>query len=232
MKDTPTIANTTAPTLSLRPELASSVASLSDSYPSPSVTMNGKLEKVIKSRIVELQKLREVKRNQQIAKEINQIAAISRGSSEGTKIAGYTGPYYDTGDNITSSFVPMWIPGAYVPYILSLDESSSPSSASSVINGTATATANTLGSAEVDIIKNEVLLGSRFYLTSFESVPGAALFRGNMRTSLGKVPSMVAPGTRNVDGNKRRKSTDKDEIRNYDNNTAMVLPISKNDLKT
>jgi hypothetical protein len=36
---------------------------------------------------------------------------------------------------------------------------------------------STLGPTEVDIIKNEVLMGSRFYLTFFESIQGAALFR-------------------------------------------------------
>jgi len=85
-----------------------------------------------------------------------------------------------------TSFVPMWVPARFVPYIISLNKSSS--------------SQNTLGYNEIDIFKNDVLLGSRFYLTSCESISAAALFRGNVRTSLNE-PSNPNKGNYERDDN-------------------------------
>ena len=164
---------------------------LPSSSVSSSLMTNGQLEKSIQSRILELQQQREVERNQRIAAEINRIAAMSDGSSEGN---GTDTTLLEVGmSEMTPSFIPMWVPSSFVPYIMSLnDEQSSSSSSSSAAPTTSansnstiatttttptTTTISTLGPNEVEIIKNEVLMGSRFYLTSFESIPGAALFR-------------------------------------------------------
>jgi hypothetical protein len=69
-----------------------------------------------------------------------------------------------------AALVPMWVPSSFLPFLLS-------------------SKAPTIGPEQVDKIKNDVLLGSRFYLTSSESVPGAAIFRGNIRSPLGGINS-------------------------------------------
>lgn len=161
---------------------------LPSSSVSSSLMTNGQLEKSIQSRILELQQQREVERNQRIAAEINRIAAMSDGSSEGN---GTDTTLLEVVSEMTPSFIPMWVPSSFVPYIISLNDEQSSSSSSSAAPTTSansnstiatttttpTTTISTLGSTEVELIKNEVLMGSRFYLTSFESIPGAALFR-------------------------------------------------------
>jgi hypothetical protein len=171
-----TTTNSSISTLTTNPKL-------SPSSVSSSLMTNGQLEKSIQSRILELQQQHEVERNQGIAAEINRIAAISDGSSGGN---GNDTTLLEVESEMTASFIPMWIPSSFVPYIISLNDeqsSSSPSSADSTTSANSnstivtTTTMSTLGPTEVEIIKNEVLMGSRFYLTSFESIPGAALFR-------------------------------------------------------
>jgi hypothetical protein len=156
------------------PEVPSSVLS--------SLMTNGQLEKSIQLRILELQQQREVERNQRISAEINRIAAMSDGSSESNGTTDNT--LLEIEGEMTPSFIPMWVPSSFVPYIISLNDEQSSSSAAPTTSAnsnstiaTATTTMSTLGPTEVDIIKNEVLMGSRFYLTSFESIQGAALFR-------------------------------------------------------
>ena len=71
--------------------------------------------------------------------------------------------------NSTSQIlVPAWIPSSFLRFMLSSRTSD-------------------IGKDEVERIKDSVLLGSRFYVTSHESVPGAAFFRGNIRSPLGSV---------------------------------------------
>jgi len=207
---------------SMNPKPPSSVSTL---------MTNGKLEKIIQSRILELRQMRKVERNRKIAAEINRIAAISNRVNR-------TITTLEEGK--ISSFIPMWVPSSFVPYILSLNgeelsSSSSDSPTTSSYSNLTTLTATDLGKQEVEILKNDVLMGSRFYVTSFESIPGAALFRGNIRTSLRRVPSSVVIGTndcgivRDNKGNKIKKNNTnqnnaiKDEIHIHDNNTAMVF---------
>ena len=59
--------------------------------------------------------------------------------------------------------IPVWVPSPFLPFIIACNKS-------------------TLGPEQVESIANDVLMGSRFYLTSHESVSGAAIFRGNIRT--------------------------------------------------
>jgi hypothetical protein len=65
------------------------------------------------------------------------------------------------------ALVPMWVPSSILPFLLV---------------GRAQ-----LDSADVKRIKEEVLVGTQFYCTSSESIPAAAIFRGNVRTPAGLV---------------------------------------------
>jgi hypothetical protein len=58
--------------------------------------------------------------------------------------------------------VPLWVPAAFLPFIIG-------------------STSSSLGQDEVKLLLDDVLMGSRFYVTSHHSVPGAAIFRGNIR---------------------------------------------------
>lgn len=199
-----------------------------------SFVMSGHIGKAIQSRIGELRQMKQVELNRRIAAETNRIASMSASSSSSS---GWSPEYSTSTSNGTSisiaefsgqtpSFIPMWIPSAYIPYILSLDKSSgSPPLESTTTTATTTnVTAplvpftiirnSSLESKELEILKNKVLLGSRFYMTSFEFAPGAALFRGNMRMSLGNVPTVV-PSLEN--------GQNKTAQRQINNNTAMVF---------
>ena len=130
----------------------------------------------------------------------------------------------------TPSFIPLWIPASYIPYIVSLNKKAKgliPKNTTGVSNATkavvpfAIVHNSTLDRSELETLKNEVLLGSRFYVTSFEFAPGAALFRGNIRTSLGSLPALTA----SFEKSSNRTST-------VDNNTAMVFADIQDRLKT
>jgi hypothetical protein len=163
-------------------------------------TTGGRLEKAILSRAKELRQIQEANLNRRLAAEINQLVSPSMSEGGGASVdSNPTSKSYSASANRTagaiademgSTIVPLWVPSTFLPYITALDES-------------------TVGPKEVETIKNHVLLGSRFYVTSTESIPGAAVFRGNIRTSLGGVPTS---STGKVAGNT-----------NQNNNTAMVF---------
>ena len=88
------------------------------------------------------------------------------------------------------SLLPLWVPSSFLPLILS-----SPVS-------------NSLDKKLADEVKDKVMTGSQFYVTSSDSVPGAAVFRGNIRTSKGAVYD---------DGNKNGNNVD------YNNNSTAVV---------
>jgi hypothetical protein len=198
----------------------------------PFVT-SGQIGKAIQSRISELRQLKQAELNRRIAAETNRIATMSSSSS------GWSPQYSGSANNGTSasgntpSFIPLWIPSAYIPYILSLNKSRrTPSSPSASKGATTNATTpvipfavirnSTLEATELEILKNKVLIGSRFYMTSFEFAPGAALFRGNMRTSLGNVPTVVPPLETSKNNNRTKNN----------NNTAMVFDDIRDRLET
>jgi hypothetical protein len=93
-----------------------------------------------------------------------------------------------TTEIIENALVPLWVPSTYLPYMVSSDLS-------------------TVGPEEVEAIKSQVLTGSRFYVTSYESVPGAALFRGNIRNTFGGVG----------------KANDDDKQNNFSRNATAVV---------
>lgn len=68
--------------------------------------------------------------------------------------------------------VPMWLPSSLLPFLVK--------------------SRATLRKEDVDIIKDRVLLGSRFFCTSSDAIPSAAIFRGNIRTPVGLVDAAAA----------------------------------------
>jgi hypothetical protein len=161
---------------------------------------SGRLEIAIRSRIKELRKIQELNMNRRLAAEINKVVtSFNRSSSSSSFVQDYTRQTFDDIDSndptilpftqqqqrnnnsfssgslggmtteiIESSLVPLWVPSTFLPYMVSSDSS-------------------TVGPEEVETIKSKVLLGSRFFVTSYESAPGAALFRGNIRSASGRV---------------------------------------------
>lgn len=206
---------------------SSSASSPSSAIPTQtSFVTSGQIGKAIQSRIGELQKLKQAELNRRIAAETNRIATMSPSSGWSQEYSGSS----NNGTSVSSTgklsgetpaFVPLWIPSTYIPYILSLDDKSTlPSPENSSSNSTqpvvpfAVIRNSSLEATELEILKEKVLLGSRFYMTSFEFAPGAALFRGNMRTSLANVPAVVP----SLESNKNRTIQ-----KRINNNTAMVF---------
>lgn len=72
--------------------------------------------------------------------------------------------------------VPMWVPASLLPLLVK--------------------SRATLRKEDVNIIKDRVLVGSRFFCTSSDAIPSAAIFRGNIRTSVGLVDMTTAESER------------------------------------
>jgi hypothetical protein len=140
---------------------------------------SGRVENAVKSRINELKRTQQSNMDRWVAAEINRVANstesveayVRQTFGQPTIVDDTSG---DAGAANASdileriALVPMWVPSSFLPFIISCQKS-------------------TLGSEQVESIINNVLMGSRFYMTSHESVSGAALFRGNIRTPLGTV---------------------------------------------
>ncbi len=235
---TTTPANTSTSS-SLTPREASSSPSgfnaSTTSFPEPSFVTSGLVSKAIRSRIRELRESKKVQWNRKIAEgtSTNQVVNVSSslgwshqyvvgGGGNATKATASASRKGFLGG--TPSSIPMWIPSTYFPYIASLNKAPEKSSVSSSPQATRNTTNtnvpfaivhnSTLERAQLDILKNEVLLGSRFYVTSVEYAPGAALFRGNMRAALSSLPEVV-PSLEATNQNRTRSSVD--------NNTALVF---------
>ncbi|CAB9517898.1 Probable zinc metalloprotease EGY1, chloroplastic [Seminavis robusta] len=71
--------------------------------------------------------------------------------------------------------VPLWVPSSLLPYLVQSKA--------------------TLVKEDVTTIKERVLIGSRFFCTSSDAIPSAAVFRGNIRTPVGLVDSDASDGT-------------------------------------
>jgi Zn-dependent protease len=145
----------------------------------------GRLELAIRSRIKELRKTDELNRNRLLSTEINRVVSAAEngtvddydrqtlGAEENNKVnnakeSDQKDLLYNIATTTETTAVPMWVPSTLLPYIKECNTS-------------------TIGRTEVKIIEKQVLSGSRFFMTSSESVPGAALFRGNIRTATGRV---------------------------------------------
>ena len=141
----------------------------------------GRVGTGIQARINELYRSQNEMLDRRKAAEINKVASsnysveeyIQQTFSEGGAPMAFSEDEQMEGMNVTEEYssspmTPMWVPSSFLPFIISSDES-------------------TLGQEEVDQIKDNVLQGSCFFLTSSDSIPGAAIFRGNIRTSTGTV---------------------------------------------
>jgi hypothetical protein len=71
------------------------------------------------------------------------------------------------------SLIPVWIPSSLLQFV--------------------TRTRARISPADVKAIKNEVLVESRFFCTSFDSIPSAAIFRGNLRPPVGHTETRNLP---------------------------------------
>mmetsp|Transcript_49442 Transcript_49442/g.119960 ORF Transcript_49442/g.119960 Transcript_49442/m.119960 type:complete len:910 (+) Transcript_49442:3-2732(+) len=100
-------------------------------------------------------------------------------SADSTKIDPLLSPPTGT------SIVPMWVPSTFLPYIINSNTS-------------------TVGKEVVEEIKDSVLTGSSFYVTSTETIPGAALFRGNIRVRQSDASKKLDPISSNGDNNDQK----------------------------
>jgi hypothetical protein len=143
---------------------------------------DGRVESGIRARLneLELTQLQLVDRN--FASEINRVANSNQSVEEFVRRALNMSIKSDDAleDTATAAvnasqvlntipLAPMWVPSSFLPFIISSSGKS------------------TLGPEQVEQIKDNVLQGSRFFVTSSDSIPGAAIFRGNIRTLTGAV---------------------------------------------
>ncbi|KAG7374593.1 peptidase M50 family protein [Nitzschia inconspicua] len=144
---------------------------------------DGRLEIAIRTRIKELRKIQDLKQNRLLAADISKVvSAVTNGTVEEyirqtfglqeSEIQELVEKKLLLQNSTTGEIapIPIWVPSTLLPYIVATNVS-------------------TIGPTEIKLIEKEVLLGSRFFLTKTESVPGAALFRGNIRMNLGKITS-------------------------------------------
>ena len=69
------------------------------------------------------------------------------------------------------TMIPMWVPSSFLPFLISSKRKST----------------SIISRAQVEKLQNDILFGSRFYVTSYDAVPIAVVFRGNVRTPNGLV---------------------------------------------
>jgi hypothetical protein len=140
----------------------------------------GRVEIGIQSRINKLRYTQQQILDRKFAVEINKVANSNQSVEEYVR-QSFGGGQLNNEEEVqeggrvnvtevpnTITLTPMWVPSSFLPFIISSGKS-------------------TLGPEQVEQIKENVLQGSRFYVTSSNSVPGAAIFRGNMRTGTGAV---------------------------------------------
>jgi len=256
-----------------RPSASSVTSSSRPKIKSPSTisqstlfVTSGHLTKSIHTRIGELRQRHQVELNRNRAVEANRMAEMSAKSSASPGGRGMHYPgirntngtvmasaIWSSSTGETPSFIPLWIPSPYIPYILSLDKEArslednttdyksiadstnstvaTSSSSAPVAAPFAVISNSSLEAAEVEKLKNEVLMGSRFYVTSYEFAPGAALFRGNVRTSLGSVPVPLSSQKGNNRTSWFARQYQHVTSTPFDNNTAMVFADIQKRLK-
>ena len=136
---------------------------------------DGRVESGIIARRNELDRTQREIRSRKFAAEINRIANTNQSIAEfirnkALNISIAVSPVSPASENATSvqpiPLAPMWVPSSFLPYIISSGKS-------------------TLGPEQVELLETNVLRGSRFFVTSSDSIPGAAIFRGNLRALTG-----------------------------------------------
>lgn len=127
-----------------------------------------RVDSAMQARLNELRRTQKIKLDRKLAAVIYEVTETTTGSAEGRNIAGQV--LEGSRSNKSSAdivhqnmeLVPLWVPAVFLPFIITSKESS-------------------LGPADVSELLDDVLMGSRFYVTSHQRVPGAAIFRGNIR---------------------------------------------------
>lgn len=132
---------------------------------------SGRVANALRSRLKELRRTDEQEFQRKLAASVNVIANTNVSVQEymsGT--LGTTPIVFEdkaTGKSLILeqvSQVPMWVPSSLLPFLI--------------------VTRSKLESEDLKTIRDKVLTGTNFYCTSSESIPGAAIFRGNVRTPL------------------------------------------------
>ena len=132
---------------------------------------NGRVYPTLQSQLNELRRTQQMKLDRKLAAEINAATKMATGSVAEYLRRNLSGQALEVvradGTKIIvlekkMELVPLWVPATFLPFIIS-------------------STSSSLGQDEVKQLLDDVLVGSRFYVTSHHSVPGAAIFRGNIR---------------------------------------------------
>lgn len=157
-------------------------ASILDDQTTANVNVNqrwtGRVASSLRSRLKELRRANELEFERKVAATVN--AAVSSNVSVQEYMSGTLGTTViiegqdKNGKSLNISLimekvamVPMWIPSSLLPFL--------------VVSRTK------IESEDIKIIRDDVLARTNFYVTSTDSIPGAAIFRGNVRTPLGVV---------------------------------------------
>jgi hypothetical protein len=139
----------------------------------------GRVETAVRSRLNELRRTQQLNMDRKMAAEMNKVANSNQSVEDYVRrtLGESIRPNEDGVTKTTANssevsekvaLVPMWVPSSFLPFIITSQKS-------------------TLGPEQVTAIQDRVLVGSQFYVTSSDSVPGAAIFRGNIRTPAGSV---------------------------------------------
>lgn len=158
-------------------------ASMLDDQTTANVNQNhrwtGRVASSLRSRLKELRRTDEQEFQRKLAASVNAAANSNQNVSVQEYMSGTLGtPVVVEGEdkngksfNISLimdslAMVPMWIPSSLLPFLI--------------------ITRPRIESEDIKTIR-DVLTGTSFYCTSSDSIPGAAIFRGNIRTPLGVV---------------------------------------------
>ena len=167
----------------------------------------GRVASELKARRKELIRAEQEELKRKIAANVNAVVNAGNAAADATGIAAaeniqeYTrqslalGSYEDEKQvgkpkkelNISRvmervAMVPLWVPTPLLPYLVSSKA--------------------TLRKEDVTTIKEKVLVGSRFFCTSSDAIPSAAIFRGNIRTSVGLVDVDTSTRTQSQERNR------------------------------
>jgi hypothetical protein len=154
--------------------------------PSRNARWTGRVTLALQAHLNELRRTQKINMDRKVAAEINKVTRMTTGSLEEfvrRNIVGQVEGEAPANSTRVSAperkmdLVPLWVPAVFLPFIVASKSLS-------------------LGPAEVTGLLDDVFMGSRFYVTSHNSVPGAAIFRGNIRgAGVGNAGSEEQPST-------------------------------------
>lgn len=144
---------------------------------------SGRIEPAISARLNELRRTQKLNLDRKLMAEMKNNAKSTTGSGEEYVRRNLVGQLFEqtSTTNLGSVAIdedqdkpvlfPLWVPSVFLPFINALP---SPS----------------FGPEHVKALTDQVLMGSKFYVTSHNSIPGAAIFRGNIRSTAGNKRDM------------------------------------------